>query len=236
MGMMLPDELVWILDKLGYEWPDVDEDEVRRGATLVRQLGSDLEACIQAVDRKVNSDLAASMRGKSGPAYVAAWNTNRSQNLQQLLDFMDPAATGMEVAADLVVGLKVKVIAELTITLAQLIPLLAAGPFGAGGAALLVIAKKKLMDALVNIAIEQALEQVIPMVAEPLMEQLPAVIDAVLDAPMVEGVVGDTDEYFADLEALEQASSDLELAGADLDSITSQFVADWGNLDFGGDA
>lgn len=236
MGMMLPNELVWILDKLGFEWPDVDEDEVRRAASLVRTFGSDLEMCIQAVDRRVNSDLAEAMRGKAGPAYVSAWNSNRSQNLQQLLDFMDPAATGIDLAADVILGLKVKVIADVSLTLAQLIPLLAAGPFGAGGAALLIIAKKKLLDAAIDIAIEQVLEQVLPMVMEPLVQHLPVVIDAILDAPMVEGAVGDSDEFYADLAALEQASSDMELHGADLESLTTQFAADIGSLDFGGDA
>ncbi len=30
--MMLPNELVWVMEKLGFEWPDIDEDEVRKGA------------------------------------------------------------------------------------------------------------------------------------------------------------------------------------------------------------
>lgn len=236
MGMMLPDELVWILDKLGFEWPDIDEDEVRRAATLVRQFGSDVEECIQAVDRKVNADLAAAMRGRTGPAYTNAWNSNRSTNLQQLLDFMDPAATGIDLSADVILGLKVKVIADVTITLAQLIPLLAAGPFGAGGAALLIIAKKKLLDAALDIALEEALERVLPMVMEPLVERLPAVIDAILAAPLVEDAAAEAEEYYVDVVALEQASGDLEMHGQDLATIAAQFAADFASLDFGGDA
>lgn len=236
MGMMLPDELVWILDKLGFEWPDIDEDEVRRAATLVRQFGSDVEECIQAVDRKVNADLAAAMRGRTGPAYTNAWNSNRSTNLQQLLDFMDPAATGIDLSADVILGLKVKVIADVTITLAQLIPLLAAGPFGAGGAALLIIAKKKLLDAAIDIALEEALEQVLPMVMEPLVDRLPAVIDAILAAPLVEDAAAEAEEYYVDVAALEQASGDLEMHGQDLATIAAQFAADFASLDFGGDA
>lgn len=38
MGMMLPNELVWILDKLGSEWPDVEEDEVRRAGQVLAQV------------------------------------------------------------------------------------------------------------------------------------------------------------------------------------------------------
>lgn len=236
MAMMLPDELVWIMQKLGFEWPDIDEDEVRRGAQIVRTFGTDLEDCIQAVDRKVNGDLTASMRGEAGPAYVNAWNLNRSQNLQQLVDFMGPASEGMDIAADLVFALKVKVIAEVTITMAQLIPLLAAGPFGAAGAAALVMVKKRLLGAAIDIAVEQVLNQVLPMVVEPLAEHAPAVIDAILDAPLVEATVGDSDEFYADLQALEQAESDMEIHATDVQTVVQTFLADITSLDLGGDA
>ncbi|MGB3730501.1 hypothetical protein [Microbacterium sp.] len=73
MGMMLPNELVWVMEKLGFEWPDIDEDEVRKGATLVRDLGNDLEGVIQSVDRKMNGDISAAMRGQAGPATLSAW-------------------------------------------------------------------------------------------------------------------------------------------------------------------
>jgi hypothetical protein len=98
--MMLPNELVWMMEKLGFEWPDIDEDEVRKGAVLVRNLGTDLEDAIQAVDRK--------MRGQTGPATLGAWNA------------------------------------------------------------------KKLLNAAVDIAVEQLLNQLLPMAIEPMSEKLPA--------------------------------------------------------------
>ncbi len=70
MGLIVPDELVWVMEKLGFEWPDIDEDEVRKGALLVRNLGSDLEDAIQSIDRRMNGDIAAAMRGRTGPATV----------------------------------------------------------------------------------------------------------------------------------------------------------------------
>ena len=73
------------------------------------------------------------------------------------------------------------------------------------------------------------------MAIEPLAEQLPAVIDAILDAPMVEGAVGDTDEFHADLAALEDAQSTMKLHGADIQSLTNTFFAEFSALDFGGD-
>ncbi|GAB3278007.1 hypothetical protein GCM10027426_15890 [Microbacterium lacusdiani] len=225
---------MWVMEKLGFEWPDIDEDEVRKGAVLLRNYASDMESAIQAVDRKVNSDLAGAMRGQAGPAYVSAWNTNRSQNLQKLLDLMSPAASGMDVAADAILALKIKVIADVTTTMIALVAMLT-NPFTAAGAGPMLIIKKKLLNAAVDIVVEQLINQLAPLVVEPMAEQLPALVDAILDAPMVEGQAGDSDEFYADLEALEQAQGEMMMHGADIQQVTSTFFAEFSALDFGGD-
>jgi hypothetical protein len=235
VGMMLPNELVWVMEKLGFEWPDVDEDEVRKGATLVRGLGTDLETVIQSVDRKINGDLGAALRGQTGPATVSAWNTNRSQNLQQLIDIMPPAATAMEVGADVIFGLKMKVIVDVTTTLGTLL-LMLTNPISAAGAGPMLLIKKRLLNAAVDVVVEQLLEQLAPMVIEPMAEKLPAVIDAILDAPMVEGAVGDSDEFYADMQALEDAQTEMNLRGEDISTLTSNFFTEFSALNFGGDA
>ncbi|MFT3797983.1 hypothetical protein [Microbacterium sp.] len=231
--MMLPDELIWVMEKLGFDWPDIDEDELRRGGEIVGTFRDELEGRLQAVDRKVNGDLAAAMRGQAGPAFVAAWNTNRSQNLQRLLDAMEPVRPGMDVAAAVVLGLKVKVIADITSTLAVLVAMLT-NPITAVGAGPMLLLKKKLLNAAVDIAVEQALNQVLPMVVEPLAEQIPGWIAGALDAPMVEAVVGDSDELYADLEALEQAEGELGMYADDIETLIDRLGADLSGLNITG--
>ena len=177
MGMMLPNELVWVMEKLGFEWPDIDEDEVRKGAGLVRNLGTDLEDAIQAVDRKMNGDVTAAMRGQAGPATLGAWNANRSQNLQRLIDIMPPAAVAMDVGAEAIFALKMKVIVYVSSTLITLVAMLT-NPLTAAGAGPMLLIKKKLLNAAVDVAVEQLLNQLLPMAIEPMSEKLPAVIDA----------------------------------------------------------
>lgn len=234
MGMMLPNELIWVMEKLGFEWPDIDEDEVRRGAEIIGTFRDELEGRLQAVDSKVNGDLAAAMRGQAGPAMVSAWNTNRSQNLQKLLDVMAPVPPGMEIAAGVVTGLKIKVIADVTTTMIALVAMLT-NPITAVGAGPMLLLKKKLLNAAVDIVVEQALNQVLPMVIEPLAEELPGVIMAALDAPAVEAVAGDSDEFYADLAALEAAEGDLEMYATDIETLIDQLQADLSSLNIMGD-
>jgi hypothetical protein len=234
MGMMLPNDLIWIMEKLGFEWPDVDEDELRRAGDIISTFTGELEGRIQAVDRKVNGEMAAAMRGQAGPAFVAAWNSNRSNNLQKLLDALGPVPAGLEVGAGVVFGLKMKVIGDVTTTALALMAMLT-NPFTAPGAGLMLIAKKKLLNAAVDIALEQALIQILPMVIEPLAEELPGLVMAALDAPVVEAAVGDSDEFYADLQALEQAESDLDIQAADIDELIERLGADLAGLNITGD-
>ena len=232
--MMLPNELVWVMEKLGFEWPDIDEDELRRGAGMVRVFHDDLESKIQVMDRKVNGDLAAAMRGQAGPAYVAAWNANRSQNLQKLLDILGPVPIGVDIAADAVFALKMKVIADVTATMITLVAMLT-NPISAVGAGPMQIIKKKLLNAAVDIAIEQVLNQVLPMAIEPLANELPGIIMAALESPIVEAVAGDPDEFYADLQALEQAEGEMEQHAADVETLTDRLMSDLASLNIGGD-
>ena len=234
MGMMLPNELIWVMEKLGFEWPDIDEDELRRGGEIVRVFRDELEAKIQVMDRKVNGDLAAAMRGQTGPAYVGAWNANRSQNLQNLLDLLGPVPTGVDIASGAVLAMKIKVIADVTTTMITLVAMLT-NPITAAGAGPMLIIKKKLLNAAVDIAVEQVLNQVLPMVVEPLAQELPGVIMAALDSPIVEAVAGDPEEFYADLQALEQAEGDMEQHAADVETLTEQLMADLAGLNLGGD-
>lgn len=234
MGMMLPNELIWVMEKLGFDWPDIDEDELRRGGHMVGVFRTELEGKLQAMDRKVNGDLAAAMRGQAGPAYVGAWNTNRSQNLQRLVDILGPVPAGVEVAAGGVFALKMKVIFDVTTTMIALVGMLT-NPVTAVGAGPMLIIKKKLLNAAVDIAVEQVLNQVLPMVIEPLVQELPGIVMAALDSPIVEAVAGDPDEFYADLQALEQAQGEMEQHAADVESMTERLMSDLASLNIGGD-
>ncbi|CAL4860691.1 hypothetical protein [Microbacterium sp. MM2322] len=234
MGMMLPNELIWVMEKLGFDWPDIDEDELRRGGQIISTFRDELENKIQVMDRKVNTDIAAAMRGQAGPAYVGAWNTNRSQNLQKLMDILGPVPPGVDIAAAGVTALKIKVIVDVTSTMVTLVAMLT-NPVTAAGAGPMLLIKKKLLNAAVDIAVEQVLNQVLPMVIQPLAEELPGIIMSALDSPIVEAVAGDPEEFYADLQALESAQGEMEQHAADVEGLTDRLMSDLASLNIGGD-
>lgn len=229
MAMNLPGELVWVLDLLGYEWPPIDEDELRRAAGIVRQFGEDIEGTIELASSRIEGDLSAAMKTGSNAAYTTAWTTTRDGNMRQLVDLIDPAATGMDLFADAVVAMKVKVIAELVITAAQIAAAAASaivtlGASVAANAAIIAL-RKKALDILTDLAVEAIAGQVLSMLVEPLSSVAVDLATAITDAPVVEGAIGDVSEFEADLDALDRTAGDLEANGRDQEHLADAFLA-----------
>jgi hypothetical protein len=227
--MNLPGELVWVLDMLGYDWPPLDEDEMRRAANIIRTFGDDVQGTIDVADSRIKHDVASAMQAQAAQSFGDAWDTNKSQNIQKLVDVLDPAATGIDLAADAVLALKIKVIAELVITAAQIAAAAASAVFTLGASlaanAAIIALRKKLLDVATNIAIDQLAAQLLPMIIEPLFDQAVPAVMAMLDSPIVEGKVGDVDTFGADLAALDAAAEDLDRNASDQDSLADDFLS-----------
>lgn len=226
--MNLPGELVWVLDMLGYDWPPLDEDEMRRAASIMRQFKDDVEGTVEVAETRVKTGVATALTGQASTSFANAWDTDRATNIQQLVDALDPVAGGIEVGADAVVALKVKVIAELVITAAQIAAAAASaiitlGASAAASAAIIAL-RKKALDVLTNIAVDQLAQQLLPMIIEPLQGPMMDGITAMLEAELVEGAIGDVSEFQADLDALDQAAGDLESNAADQERLADDFI------------
>lgn len=57
---------------------------------------------------------------------------------------------------------------------------------------------------------------------------------AALDAPLVEAVVGDADEFYVDLQALEQAEDEMEMHATDIDTLIDRLMVDLSGLNLSG--
>ena len=234
VSINLPGELAWVLNMLGYDWPEIDEDEVRRGAGFTRDFKVDLEGALLKADSTINDDFGSIIQTGAATSLMNAWDENKSSNITKMYELLDPAATAMDLFAAAVEGLKIKVIAELVITAAQL-AIAAATAFVTAGAsaaanAAIMFARKKALDFVTNVIIEQLIGQILEMVIEPLSGALVSLANRVMDAPLTQGMIGDPREYRADLAALETAASDLDTNATDQERITQDYVSSMTSL------
>lgn len=234
MALNIPSELAFVLNLLGFDWPQLDEDEIHRAAQIVRQFRDDVEGAMQEASARITDDVSAALTANAAGSYTTAWNEAREDNMRQLCDILDGTATGVDLFSDAVLALKLKVIAELVITAAQLAAATAAAfvTFGASAAANVVIiaARKKALDIITEEAIAAVIVQVATMVIEPLTGAMVAALDALLESPMVTGAVGEVEEYRADLVALDQAASDIDASAQEQERLAQDFVTQLSTL------
>lgn len=229
MAVTIPGELDYILDMLGYEWPNIDEDAVREAAQLIRSLRDDLDGTLSDLDSWINNELSDAFESKAAMSYINAWTDNRTQNMDRMLDVLPGVADGVDIFADAVVALKLKVIAELTITAAQIAAAAATAVFTGGlslaANAAIIAARKKALDIATDLAVEQLVGQLATMVVEPLSEVIPEVANAILDAPLTNASGGEVAKFDISFETMDQLADRIDDTGAEQEAIIDTFIS-----------
>ncbi|MDT0468577.1 WXG100-like domain-containing protein [Streptomyces gibsoniae] len=136
MSLTLPSELVWVLDLLGYSWPEVDEEALHEVAETWRNFGAELEG-IQAQGERFAGTVIASNMGSAVDGFSKAWGAYTGANGEDR--YIPDAQTACEVialafdaAAVAVLTAKLAVIAQLVTLAVEIIAAQAAAPFTFG--------------------------------------------------------------------------------------------------------
>jgi uncharacterized protein YukE len=157
VAIELPSEVVQLLNFIGINFPQVNEDSVREFATHVRDFATNVDGTHQAATSTVQQ-MNAAYSGSSYEALVAKWSQMSSSHMTELVTACHVVADALDAAADVIVAMKVEAIGELVVLAASFVADQAAAvaTFGLAEAALAAIeeAGKKICEFL-----EQQLEQ-----------------------------------------------------------------------------
>lgn len=171
MSIELPSEVVWFLNLIGVQWPNVDEDQVRAFAGHVRDFGSNIDGTHQAATSTIQQ-MGSAYTGSSYEQLVETWARMSNDHMRELVEACHVVATALDVAADAIVAAKVAAIAELVALVASFVADQAAAVVTLGAAeaaeALVVEAGKKLINALIQQLEQQVVGQVIEAAVVPL--------------------------------------------------------------------
>jgi hypothetical protein len=136
MALTLPDELAWVLDLLGYSWPEADEDALHEVAVTWRSFGKTLED-IQTYGEGCARTVVASNVGTAVDGFTKAWGAYTGANSED--KYLPDAKTACEViafafdvAAAAVLTAKLAVIAQLIALAVEIIAAQASAPFTFG--------------------------------------------------------------------------------------------------------
>ncbi|MGW4543870.1 WXG100-like domain-containing protein [Streptomyces chartreusis] len=136
MSLTLPGELVWVLDLLGYNWPEADEEALHQVAETWRAFGAELEKIETQGEGLARTVVAANFGtaiegfGKDWGAYTGANGEDRY--LPDARTACDVIAIAFDAAATAVLTAKLAVIAQLIALAIEIIAAQAAAPFTFG--------------------------------------------------------------------------------------------------------
>ena len=125
VSIMLPGDLAWVLDMLGFNWPNVDEDQLRAAASDHRRLAAQVGQAASGGAAGAGA-VTAKNTGSSVHAFASHWGEVSASHLDRLAQVYDLTAGTQDVMAGVVEGAKAAVIAQL-IALAGEIAAAAAG-------------------------------------------------------------------------------------------------------------
>lgn len=158
MGMMLPGYLTQALNYCGFNWPSTDEDSLRSWGRDVRALAQSVPGARAAVVAAAD-EVRAINRGPGVDAFLASLAKAESpvHSFDDLANLSSAIATGADVVAGIIVGLKVLVIGQLVLVAAAIAAAIATAGIGSLG----VPAAKKAAEIAVEYAIDQILEKLL---------------------------------------------------------------------------
>ncbi|MYQ46650.1 hypothetical protein GTW40_16570 [Streptomyces sp. SID4985] len=185
MGYTLPGWLDDVLDFIGINFPNVDEDDYREMADAMRDFADKFEGHGADAHKSVERILASS-HGWAVDSMEKHWAQVKAGHLDKIPELARLFADACDIVADIIFGMKTKAEAELVVMAGSLgisagLAVVTGGLSALIGAAE-VTAMRQVIKRLIDEAVDRIVDELIARVTEPVNAKLEAMIeDAVLN-------------------------------------------------------
>ncbi|MGY1580075.1 RHS repeat-associated core domain-containing protein [Streptomyces sp. MN13] len=185
MGYVLPGWLDEVLEFIGINFPNVDEDDYREMATAMRDFADKFEGYGGDAHKAVTRILSSS-QGWAVDAVEKHWSHVKAGHLDQIPELARLFAEACDVVADIIYGMKVKAEAELAV-MAGSLGLSIGLAFVTGGLSAVIgaaeiAAMRQLVKRIIDEAADRIVEELLARVTEPVNAKLEKLVeDTVLD-------------------------------------------------------
>ncbi|WP_407549591.1 PE-PGRS family protein [Streptomyces sp. Pv4-95] len=135
--MTLPEEVSWVLDLLGYSWPDADEDKLFEAASIWRNFAEQVNQASNLGTSAANEVVSANS-GDAVDGFSEEWGAfsggsgSGDNYLRDAAAAAEVIALAFDAAAIAVIAGKIAVIVQLVMLAVELIAAQAAAPFTLG--------------------------------------------------------------------------------------------------------
>ncbi|MFB7452950.1 DUF6531 domain-containing protein [Streptomyces sp. NPDC056194] len=175
MAVTVPDWADTLLDLVGVNWPNVDEDAYREMADALREFADDLADDGQLANNHMER-LLSSGHGEAMDALNEHWTKVKGKHLKDMVSAARTIADALDLAAGAIEVMKGKALVELGVLAGQTGLAMALIPVTGGlsallGAGAIAFTKKQLLK-LITAAMEEAVGHVVSVMTEPVVSAL----------------------------------------------------------------
>ncbi|MGW6358225.1 DUF6531 domain-containing protein [Streptomyces sp. NPDC055092] len=185
MGYTIPGWLDDVLDFIGINFPNVDEDDYREMADAMREFADKFEG--HGGDaHKAFSRILSSSEGWAVDSMEKHWNQVKSSHLEKLPELARLFADACDVLADIIFGMKTKAEIELGVMAAS-VGISAGLAVVTGGLSALIgaaeiTAMRQAVKRIIDEAVDRIVDEVLAKITEPINAKLESMVeDMVLD-------------------------------------------------------
>ncbi len=194
MSINLPHWLAEVINVLGFNWPEIDEDQLREAARHLRTYAEDSERSHDRTHGIVHGDLQQVYAAQSYTALAQAWGEQSSTHMKELIEVCRLLADGLDLAAVGVEGMKGEVIVQLGVAAGEIAADAGAAFFTAGLAAaaepLLIEAQNKLLSAILQRFESEVIGALVNHTIGPIKERIDQAVEKLLFQEIASATVG----------------------------------------------
>jgi hypothetical protein len=172
MGMTLPDDLVEVLKLVGVDWPQIDEDEVKGSAKDYRKLAEGIRDAVKEGNDACSHIVGGKSKGETVKAIDRRWGKLTTRDLSIFANGCDDLAGALDECADLILGCKIAIVADLTTAAAAATAGVVGMFFTFGASGLVSAAAIGIARVAVHEAIDYAVGQITSIVTEKIESKI----------------------------------------------------------------
>lgn len=194
MSINLPHWLAEVVNLLGFNWPEIDEDQLHDAARELRSYAQQCEDSHNTTHRVVTGDLPQVYAAQSYTALAQAWAGQTSGHMRTLITVCRDLAEALDIAGDGVTVMKDACLTQLAIASAELIgdQIAAVATLGLSEAAAAaeIEVQNRLMNGILQRFEQEVIGVLVSKVTGPLKEQMDAAVEKLLFAEVAHVAVG----------------------------------------------
>jgi hypothetical protein len=190
----LPGWLVEVVNLLGFNWPAIDEDQLKEAAGHLRTYAANCEASHDTTHRIVTGDLQQVYAAQSYTALAELWGSQTQGHMKSLIEACRLLADGLDIAAEGVATMKGACIVQLGVAAGELLVDTGAAVFTFGlseaAAAAEIELQNRLLDGIMQQFEQEVIGALVNQLIGPLKEQVDQAVQKLLFEEVTHLAVG----------------------------------------------